>query len=192
MIADVETHEGRAAAGHVAFHMDEEAFRTFYDRTAPALWAYVFRTCGDRQIAEDLVQETYYRFLRADATHENEAHRRAYLFRIATNLVRDGHRRRRTRPPADAVDEERLDVTTGPQTASAVEHRTDLTRALSHLKPRERALLWLAYVQGASHREIADTLDLKATSIKPLLFRARQKLAGLLRVTRRPDSGDAS
>jgi RNA polymerase sigma-70 factor (ECF subfamily) len=48
------------------------------------------------------------------------------------------------------------------------------------LKPRERALLWLAYAQGSSHAEIAGMLGLKTGSIKLLLFRARRKLAGLL------------
>ena len=48
------------------------------------------------------------------------------------------------------------------------------------LKPRERMLLWLAYGQGESHREIAQALGLKTGSIKLLLFRARRKLAKLL------------
>jgi RNA polymerase sigma-70 factor (ECF subfamily) len=59
--------------------------------------------------------------------------------------------------------------------------QTDVRRALATLKPRERALLWLAYAHGASHREIADVLGVKPASIKLLLFRARKKLAGLLR-----------
>ena len=48
------------------------------------------------------------------------------------------------------------------------------------LKPRERAMLWLAYTEGSTHREIADTLGLTPRSVKLLLFRARRRLAGLL------------
>ena len=51
---------------------------------------------------------------------------------------------------------------------------------MGRLKRRERELLWLAYAQGSSHQEIGETLGLKTGSIKPLLFRARQKLAALL------------
>ena len=51
---------------------------------------------------------------------------------------------------------------------------------MARMKPRERALLWLAYAQGSSHREIGDVLGIKSTSIKLLLFRARRKLAGIL------------
>ena len=56
---------------------------------------------------------------------------------------------------------------------------------MSHLKPRERAMLWLAYAQGSTHRDIASTLGVKAQSVRLLLFRARHKLADLLRGERR-------
>jgi RNA polymerase sigma-70 factor (ECF subfamily) len=49
------------------------------------------------------------------------------------------------------------------------------------LKPRERALLWLAYAQGSSHVEIAEVLGLRTASVKLLLFRARRRMAALLR-----------
>lgn len=99
----------QAAAGFV---MDEEAFRAFYDRNARGVWAYLARLTGDRQMADDLLQETFYRFLRAatmhDKTHDSEAHRRNSLYRIATNLARDARRRTLTRPLAqiegDAIE----------------------------------------------------------------------------------------
>ena len=81
-----------------SFVMDEDAFRAFYERTARGVWAYLARITGDRQLADDLLQETYYRFLRAAATHDSEAHRRNSLYRIATNLARDARRRSLTHP----------------------------------------------------------------------------------------------
>ena len=59
--------------------------------------------------------------------------------------------------------------------------RTDLARAMAKLRPAQRKMVWLAYVQGASHAEIAEALGLKAASIRLLLFRARKQLAGFLR-----------
>ena len=56
----------------------------------------------------------------------------------------------------------------------------DLNRAISQLVPRDRAMLWLAYAQGASHKEIAEVVGVGTGSVKPLLFRARKRLAGLL------------
>jgi len=75
------------------FVMDEEAFRGFYERNARGLWAYLARVTGDREQADDLLQETFYRFLRAASTYESESHRRNSLYRIATNLARDARRR---------------------------------------------------------------------------------------------------
>jgi RNA polymerase sigma-70 factor, ECF subfamily len=165
-----------ASAG---FIMDEDTFRAFYERTARGLWAYLARLTGDRQLADDLLQETFYRFLRAAATYDNETHRRNSLYRIATNLARDVRRRSLARAASVPAGDEIERVPSG-QDASATERMTDFTRAMSRLKPRERAMLWLAYAEGASHREIADVLGLRPTSLKPLLFRARRKLAELL------------
>ena len=156
--------------------MDEEAFRAFYDRTAGALWGYLSRVSGDRQVADDLLQESYYRLLKSTAAFESESHRRNYLYRIATNLVRDG--KRGSKPLFDEAIE--VGDIAAPQPHVDTERRADVRRAMGRLKPRERALLWLAYAQGSSHAEIAGVLGLKTGSIKLLLFRARRKLAAIL------------
>jgi len=176
--ANVERLEAAAGELDVPFEMDEDAFRAFYDRTARPLWAYLARITGDRQVADDLLQETYYRLLRARITHEDEAHRRHYLFRIATNLARDRYRRRTGRPDmvAGSIETDATDSAS----ARGADTRLDLTRAFDRLKRRERELLWLAYAQGSSHQEIGAALGLKTGSIKPLLFRARHRLASLL------------
>jgi RNA polymerase sigma-70 factor, ECF subfamily len=161
------------------FMMDEDTFRAFYERTARGLWAYLARLTRDRQLAEDLLQETFYRFLRAAATYDSETHRRNSLYRIATNLARDVRRRSLARATSVPVGDDIERVPSG-HDPGATEHMTDFTRAMSRLKPRERAMLWLAYAEGASHREIADVLGLRPSSLKPMLFRARRKLAELL------------
>jgi RNA polymerase sigma-70 factor (ECF subfamily) len=179
-LSELERLGAATAEADEVFQMDEDAFRLFYERTARPVWGYLARMTGDPRLADDLLQEAYYRLLRAKTAYETEAHRRNYLFRIATNLVHDMRRR----PRVDAVplsdDWEQAD----PRQSDAAGHaarRVDLSRAMARLKPRERELLWLAYAQGSSHQEIAATLRLKTTSIKALLFRARQRLATMLR-----------
>ena len=98
-LSELERLEAIANETDVALAMDEDAFRAFYDRTCTALWGYLSRISGDRQLADDLLQEAYYRLLRAGERFESEAHRRNYLYRIATNLVRDS--RRKIRPLRD-------------------------------------------------------------------------------------------
>jgi RNA polymerase sigma-70 factor (ECF subfamily) len=167
-----------------AFVMDEDTFRAFYDRTARGVWAYLARVTGDRQFADDLLQETYYRFLRAARSHESESHRRNSLYRIATNLARDSRRRSLIRA-SFSVSVDDIESVPSPDRVGAPDGTADFTKAMSHLKPRERAMLWLAYAEGASHREIADVLGLRPGSLKSMLFRARRRLAALL--TRAPN-----
>jgi RNA polymerase sigma-70 factor (ECF subfamily) len=160
--------------------MGEDAFRTFYDLTSSALWAYLCHVTGEAHAADDLLQETYIRFLGARRRWESDAHRRNYLFRIATNLAHDRHRRERIRR-AEPLDEAHAEAA-GPSSSAGVgyEQRADLHRALASLSTRERQMLWLAYAEGSSHQEIADALGLRAGGIRVLLFRARRKLAAPL------------
>ena len=169
-----------ARARDHAFQMDEDLFRVFYERTSRGLANYLVRLCGDRQLAADLLQESYYRFLRAAAVLEDDAHRRNYLYRIATNLVRD--HRRRPAPAQVPLDEPGAPELPGDtRAAERLAQRHDLDAAMSGLRPRDRAMLWLAYAHGSTHDEIAGVIGVKTGSVKLMLFRARQRLADALR-----------
>lgn len=163
------------------FQMTEEAFRVFYELTARPVKVYLARMTGDDRLADDLLQEAYYKFLRSSATFESDDHRRNYLFRIATNLVHDHRRRPRLEVAASSAVQEQVASPADSRTAERAEARIDLSRAMDHLKPRERSLLWLAYAQGWSHEEIASALGVKTASLKGMLFRARHRLAVILR-----------
>jgi RNA polymerase sigma-70 factor (ECF subfamily) len=178
-LIDAEAAAARDVTADVALQMDEDAFRGFYERTSRMLAAYLTRMTGDRQAAEDLLQDSYYRFLRSGANLESEAHRRHYLFRIATNLARDRFRQARLRPATSAVDVDRVPAPGDAEDARA-NRRMDVTRAMAQLQPRERSMLWLAYAQGASHEEISEVIGVGRASVKTLLFRARRRLAAML------------
>lgn len=158
--------------------VSREAFRIFYDRTSRPLWAYLLRVSGRRDVADDLLQESYCRFLAADLPEMDAAESRSYLYKIATNLMHDRWRRREALETVPATAQSHED---DPET------HADVRRALRQLKPRERQLLWLAHVEGFDHKEIARLMGLKAASIRVLLFRARRELAGVLR--KRPQAG---
>ncbi|HET8797890.1 MAG TPA: RNA polymerase sigma factor [Thermoanaerobaculia bacterium] len=164
--------------------MGEEDFRAFYERTARPLWAYLSRITGDRQQADDLLQESYYRFFRGGDRHENEAHRRNSLFQIATNLARDAARRHRHHAEVPLPDDETQTapppVSSAPTPERQAAIRTDLARAFEQLDPIQRELLWLAYAQGASHEEIGEIVGVRAISVRTLLLRARRRVARIL------------
>jgi RNA polymerase sigma-70 factor (ECF subfamily) len=180
-ITEAGTSAVAGADAEVTFGMDEETFRGFYDRTSRMLWVYLQRMTGDGHAADDLLQECYYRFLRANVAFDSEAHRRHYLFRVATNLARDRFRRKQIEPPHVTHDEAAPGaLATLAGSDGSIERHLDLTSALSRMANRERAMLWLAYVHGASHQEIAAVVGVKTGSVKPLLYRARQRLRDLL------------
>jgi RNA polymerase sigma-70 factor, ECF subfamily len=182
VIRNAMTTEGREVESGVST-MGEDEFRAFYERTARPLWSYLSRITGNPHEADDALQEAYYRFYRAGARHENEAHRRNSLFQIATNLVRDTARRAKHRvdvPIEEEAASGKLPRSTAPVPDQQAAIRTDLARGMKQLEPVQREMLWLAYAQGASHEEIAEILGLRAVSIRTLLLRARRKLAGIL------------
>lgn len=162
--------------------MSDEEFRSFYERTARPLWSYLSRITGNAQLADDFLQEAYYRLYRRGNCYEDESHRRNSLFQIATNLARDAarHGRRYESVPLETEDSPSLLKSEAPAPERQASIRTDLGRAMQQLEPVQREMLWLAYAQGASHQEIADVLGLRAISVRTLLLRARRKLAGIL------------
>jgi|SRR3984885_1278305 len=151
--------------------MEEQEFRALYDATARPILAYLLGVTGRKDVAEDVLQETYCRFLVRQPRSMDANETRRYLFRIATNLLRDRWRKGDD-VPWQEVAEEGLSVD--------VDTQMDVRAAMRALKPRERELLWLAYVEGMNHTEIAAATGLRALSVRMLLFRARRKAAGLL------------
>lgn len=158
-----------------ALSMDESAFDVFYKQTSRALLRYLIAVTRQPDIAEDVLQEAYCRLLTARRYEMDEQQARSYLFRIATNLVRDRWRRSKEYPLAENSEEL---TPTGPP----FDHNLHVRQAFERLKLRERQLLWLAYVEGSSHKEIAECTGLRAGSIRLLLFRARRKLLDLVGV----------
>ncbi|HLJ79055.1 MAG TPA: sigma-70 family RNA polymerase sigma factor [Acidobacteriaceae bacterium] len=156
--------------------MDSDAFAGFYERSARPLRAYLARVSGDAALADDLMQEAYLRFLASSPRTEGETDARRYLFRIATNLMRDHWRRPATTALEDVPEcmFTALDATTGAEALAM------LGPALARLRPRERQLLWLAHAEGYSHAEIASITGLATASIRLLLFRARRRMVRLL------------
>jgi RNA polymerase sigma-70 factor, ECF subfamily len=153
--------------------LDEAAFAAFHRRCATGLRAYVHRVVGSEADADDIVQEAFLRILRADLPSDDEEQWRRYVYRIASNLIVDRWRRGKFEQTVASV----------PEPAARAPHYEDdatVAQIFAELKPRERALLWLAYVEGESHEEIAASLGVGRRGVRVLLFRARRRLRDLL------------
>lgn len=134
----------------------------------------VLHSSGDAALTDDIFQETFYRFLRARLPILERRQMKAYLYRTAMSLLSDHWRR---------LKRERrwsLEMLFGKQTVETNPLGGDVAHLFELLKPQEQALLWLAYVEGFDHREIASALQVKEKSVRVLLFRARKRLAGIL------------
>jgi len=151
--------------------VDEQAFNALYAATAGSLWSYVARVSGSPDIADDVLQEAYYRFLSSKRRDLDTVNAKPYLFRIATNLMHDRWRRSHERGWVDYLE---MGIDENPDSG------IDVRRVMLQLKPRARELLWLAYVEGMTHREIAVATGLNTMSVRILLLRARRKAALLL------------
>jgi RNA polymerase sigma-70 factor (ECF subfamily) len=158
---------------------DDEAFRRDAVQCLDGLFSFALSLSRDRVRAEDLVQETYVRALRAARHPEEASGIRSWLFTILHNVWRNERRRRVPEPlddlperlePRSATDSERdLDV------ASASERLRD---GIEALPDAYREVVMLRYGEGFSYQEIADILRCPAGTVMSRLARARVLLRG--------------
>jgi len=170
---------------HGTLYMEEnrkEIWERFYEKYSRSFWFYIYKICGNEQTADDIFQESFYKFLKAKVSIQNEKHMQAYLYRIAYRLILDRIRRSKVEKKAFEEGQQaylRNIQKEGPQ--SEIPFSLDMEKTFKKLKPKERMLLWLAYVEGYNYEEIAKMTDTRESSLKVQLFRAREKLARILK-----------
>lgn len=155
--------------------MTEQEFVRLYERAAPALRSYLRLLCRNAALADDLLQDSFLRMLRVDVSRLEDHQLKSYLYKAATSVARD-HFRARKRELQGLGD-----LQGEPESIVDLDLPHDMNLALRSLKPQQQVLLWLAYVEGFEHREIAPLLGLGEKSVRVVLFRARQQLAAILK-----------
>jgi len=151
----------------------EDAFRTLYRAHTPALYALALRlTGGDQGEAEDLVQESWVRAVRALSTFRAESALRSWLCGFLVNV-----RRERVRTDWRAVDAPEAEPVAPPASEEAT---LDLERAIGGLPDGARDVFVLHDVYGYTHREIAEMLGIVEGTSKSQLTRARTLLRSAL------------
>jgi len=160
--------------------MTQSEFEAFHAETAHQLYAYLLRICNTRDTAEDILQECYLLFLQKPPESKNFVSMKSYLYTIATRLNLDRLKSARyKRVMSLSLLGRSWEQPDKRKTDTALQ--IDVNFVLRLLKPKERALIWLALVEEQPHESIADILGLRKKSVKVLLFRARQKFANLLK-----------
>ncbi|MEU8778033.1 RNA polymerase sigma factor [Streptomyces sp. NPDC048606] len=163
--------------------MDHQLFADLYAAHARAVYAHAVRMTGDPAGAEDVVSLTFLEAWRLRDSLDGVAYERAWLFGIATNVIRNTRRAARRHreamarlPPSDAV----------PDFADAVVSRiADSDRAgaalaaLDRLRRADREVLLLSVWSGLSHEEVARACGVAVGTVRSRLSRARARLAKL-------------
>jgi RNA polymerase sigma-70 factor (ECF subfamily) len=176
----------RLAAG------DTAALSLLYDRYAGAVFSLVARIVGDRQVAEDLLQEVFVRvWQRAGTYQEARGKPLTWVLGIAHNLAIDEVRRRRRRPlETDERDEEGhlsalqalpADDADPAELAWERLRREQIVAALGQLPEAQRILIELAYFEGYTQSQLAARLGEPLGTVKTRMRLAVQKLRALLR-----------
>jgi RNA polymerase sigma-70 factor (ECF subfamily) len=172
---------------------DRRAFEMLYDRYAPAVFGLALKTLGDRQVAEEAVQEVFWRVWQRAASFDPNRTFAPWLFGITHNYCIDELRRRRARPQPVYEDDEHpvlssiADTTDVSETALQGEQQRIVAKALQQLPDEQRQAIELAYFGGLTQQEIAARLGNPLGTIKTRMRLGLQKLRAILQDQRLVD-----
>ncbi|MGH9648015.1 MAG: RNA polymerase sigma factor [Bryobacteraceae bacterium] len=148
-----------------------------FERYHRALFRYFVSMNGDREQAEDLVQEVFFRMLRYRTSYDPAQSFTAWMYQIARNACVDQVRRRRA---AEVVDIDSFTVVSaapGPEeSASRGQDLALLRRAMDQLPEDKREILVLSRFQGMKHEDIAEVLGCEVGTVKVRVYRAIRAL----------------
>ena len=139
-----------------------------FERYRASLVRHVAGLLGTQTDAEDIVQETYSRLLRVNDLEQSEARARSYMFRVATNLAYDRHRRQ----PEQSIEDldpscEPVNGIDGPDAIVDLDRAVEaITRTLLQLKPRCRQAFLLRTAEGLSYEAIAERLGVSKRTVE--------------------------
>jgi RNA polymerase sigma-70 factor (ECF subfamily) len=153
---------------------DTMVFEDLYHRFGDRLKSIAFNHLGNVSDAEDAVQETFLKLHRAAASYNGEAALGTWLYRILVNTCYDVLRRRRRR-----IDEAPLeDFVTASRAGASVDDtkRIALRRLLDELPEQRRTVFVLFEIEGLSHAEIGQVLDITEGNSKWILFATKKQL----------------
>ena len=161
---------------------DQGAFSLLVRRHQGRVFNLAYRFSRDRQDAEELAQEIFFRAWRQARTFKGQSMFATWLYRLAVNVCLNHRQRKKARP--DPLPLTR-DLESGTETAAAdLEARQReglLNQGMAALPARQKMALILASFEEKSYEEIAAAMEVSVPAVESLLFRARRNLAATLR-----------
>jgi RNA polymerase sigma-70 factor (ECF subfamily) len=153
---------------------DARAFDAFYREHGPRLQAFLRQILGNRQAAEDVMQETFTQiWRRPNGFAPERGTLRAYLFGAGRRRAAEWWRKQDQWHPA-----------TGEPAASNTETSSLVGDAFSRLVEEQRTLIWLREIEGRSYAELAEILEIPVGTVRSRLHAAREELRKVWHATR--------
>ncbi|MFZ5623146.1 MAG: sigma-70 family RNA polymerase sigma factor [Gemmatimonadota bacterium] len=173
---------------------EEAGYRELIRRYQRPIFSLIFRMVRDRELAEDLAQETFIKVLNAVDSYRPEFKFSSWIFKIANNAAIDHLRRRELdtlsldgSPHADtpdAVEATALQIGDNQESpleaVESIELGKHIEAAIARLRPEYRSCILLRHVEGRAYEEIAEILDLPLGTVKTYIHRARNELRQML------------
>lgn len=162
---------------------NEDSFREFFFLSSPHLFRFLYRYTHDRDLAEDLTQETYVSYWQARSRLDHTIPPQHYLYRIARNLALCALTRRKQASPLSRFNEDTLvNLSANPEETYARSLACDeVQKSLSLLPERCRAVFILSRYDDLSYQEIAEALQISVQTVKNQMNKAlailRKRLA---------------
>lgn len=169
---------------------DQTAFLPLYEKTAPGLMRFLlWKTGGDKPLSEDILQESFVRFLCSVDRLESleEVSIQSYLMRIVKNcwvdkVARSPHAARPHVSMDSLLDLANNDGSDSTEQERAVELR-ELAIAMKSLNEKDSQIIWLRDGLGLSHREVADQVGITEQASRQAYIRAKRALIAKLSTT---------
>ncbi len=161
----------------------EQAYLRAYDECADAIFRHCVLRIGDRELGKDLMQETYLRAWEYLCKGENVKNLRAFLYKVANNLIIDTYRkgRKQREESLEAMQEAGVDI---PSADPGPLHRASQQEVIDTLQEIEepyRTAVILRYIDGLPPREIAELLKISPNVVSVRIHRGLEKLMTLLK-----------
>lgn len=153
-------------------------FHHLYQEMAPWIYTYLLRQCQDKELAEELCQETFLSVYRALDSFEGRSSLKTWVYAIATNKLRDHFRTSKGRVEQGSEDID-LFESSSPNPENLTISGLDLQRvrqAVLELPPKLRTVLLLTRFEGLKYREAAEVLGVPISTVRMRLYNSIQKL----------------
>ncbi|MCM1166182.1 MAG: sigma-70 family RNA polymerase sigma factor [Lachnospiraceae bacterium] len=162
-----------------------ESFDAVMRLYTPTVYGIAYARLRSPEDAEDVAQDVFVRYFKADLTYESEEHRKAWLIRCAVNCTNScassaQYRRRAASASLDEVSELPAEGGTE-ELAERSERKSAVLNAVAQLPPKYRTVVHLYYFEDMSIARISEAVDARESTVKTRLARARERLKKLLK-----------